>query len=226
MKVDKGTLNSYFETGDYPTEAQFKSVQDSCLGVLDDVGDLPVPSADFLGNEYKIGNVYYKCVLDSGNYIWQQTGTVVPSNDYPDITNKPKINGHTLGQNNTLAEIGAAPSDIPTLSAKTPVDDTDLCYVHSGGVLYKATVADLKKPHTVQVTIESGDWTLDDGKYVATKAVADISPSTIAVVTPDAGSIEDFISTPFWANSLGNGSVEFMSLSAIAVDVTVNIMYW
>ena len=147
-KENKQTQRGYFYEGAYPTASQFKDVVDGSLGVLEDVGDLPLPSAENLNNEYKIGNVYYKCVFNGSAYEWQQTGNVVKSNDYTDLVKKPKIGGTTLlpyNENNpqNISDFGGVESDITKYTEKAKAGTGDMVLVWTPDGIRKMTVESL-----------------------------------------------------------------------------------
>lgn len=227
MKQSKDTLKTYFETGDYPTEAQFGHLIDSCIGTLESVSDLPEASAGNLGNEYKIGNVYYKCVLSGGAYIWKQTGTAVPSNDYTDIVNKPKINGIALGGDKTIDDLGGLDKDASKYDCSTEADPSDAVYILSGGTWKKATVAQIRRPSTASVTISAQEWkSVGSGVYRATKVVQGIVSDSVPFASPAPQSMSAYRLTPYWLAYVSDGSVTIESNDPISSDVTLNIAYW
>jgi hypothetical protein len=150
MKQNKDTQRGYFYTGAYPTAAQFNDVVSGNLGVLDSVSDLPVAGADNLGDEYKIGNTYYKCQLNNGAYEWVATGSVVRSNNYADLQNKPKIGGATLlpfdAENpQKIQDFGGLASNTEEYNDAESVAKTDIVYVATEKGWMKATVEVIMK---------------------------------------------------------------------------------
>ena len=79
MKKNKDIQREYFYEGAYPTDTQFHEVIDSALGVLDSTDDLPTAGAGNLGDEYKVGNVFYKCEQVGGGYQWVAKATATPT---------------------------------------------------------------------------------------------------------------------------------------------------
>lgn len=107
-KRNKDTQKEWFYEGAYPTDVQFHDTIDSSLGVLDSMDDLPVAGAGNLGNEYKIGNTFYKCEQTGSGYQWVAKSTAVPTNSYDDLDNKPTINNVRISGNiEDIDELGA-----------------------------------------------------------------------------------------------------------------------
>lgn len=106
----KEEIKSNFEAGDVPTEQDFADLVDSQVGVLDAQADLPVAAVGNVGVCYLVGgDTIYRCEESSGVYSWvAYPFTLAAVNNYLNLTNKPAINGHTLGKTNSLNDIGAA----------------------------------------------------------------------------------------------------------------------
>lgn len=226
-KISKERQRGYFYTGAFPTAQQMKDVVDSQLGVLNEYADLPTPSADNLGNEYKIGNVYYKCVASGSSYVWQQTGTVVPSNSYTDITDKPKINGKTLTELTTVNDIGGIEKDASKYSQAASVNGDDVLYVNINGLWKKTTVSEIRKPNVSTVNIAPTDWEdVGGGIYRATKAIIGVDSSTVVIATPSPASVQDYVVTPYWLAFVGSGQITVETANEISVQVGLNVMYW
>lgn len=107
----KEEIKSNFEAGDVPTEQDFAELVDSQVGVLDINSELPNAAAGNVGVCYLVGgNIIYRCEESSGVYSWVAYPFVEASvKNYLNLSNKPSINGHTLGKENELNDIGAAP---------------------------------------------------------------------------------------------------------------------
>ena len=79
---------------------------------LDNISELPKPSASNVGQTYVIKGVQYDCEeTDRGVYEWvayDKAGQVI---DYQDASNKPKINGVTLAGDQVPETYGLAKSD-------------------------------------------------------------------------------------------------------------------
>lgn len=145
-KRSKDTQKDWFYTGAYPTAEQFHDVIDSTLGVLESVSSLPVAGAGNLGNEYKIGNAFYRCELSGGAYTWRQTATATPSNDYDDLANKPTINNVRIaGAIEDIDSLGALSKATSKYSSieDNEISYADVMYINHGGVWRKTTVADV-----------------------------------------------------------------------------------
>lgn len=146
MKKNKDTQRGYFYEGAYPTADQMRDVVDGSLGVLESVSDLPLASADNLNDEYKIGNTYYKCVLNKGGYSWQPSGNAVRSNDYSDLENKPKVGGVTLipydeNHPQRIKDFGGLDSNDALYSLAEELDNNDILYVKTSGGWKKTLVS-------------------------------------------------------------------------------------
>lgn len=145
-KRTKDTQKEWFGTGAYPTEGQFRDVIDSTLGVLDSVSDLPTAGADNLGNEYKVGNTFYKCEQANGGYEWVPKATAVPSNDYDDLDNKPTINGVRLsGDIDDVDDLGGMSLNTGKYdtAAGTDITASSLIYIKGATKWVKTTLGDL-----------------------------------------------------------------------------------
>lgn len=156
MKKNKKKLNEYFYEGAYPTDEQFHDVIESQLGVLDDVSNLSEPTAEDLGDEYKIGNTFYKCVLSSGRYEWQVTATAVPTNQYSDLEGKPTIGGvrivGDIADVNTLGALSKTVANYSSLSSRD-ITDTNVVYIYNGASWFKTTLADLVEALGLATTV-------------------------------------------------------------------------
>ena len=79
---------------------------------LDNISELPTPSASNVGQTYVIKGVQYDCEeTDTGVYEWvayDKAGQVI---DYQDASNKPKFNGVTLAGDQVPETYGIAKSD-------------------------------------------------------------------------------------------------------------------
>ena len=104
----KEEIKSNFQAGDVPTEEDFAQLIDSSVITLDSNENLPIPSADNLGQEYSINGNIWKCVLNDSVYSWQnQTAANNPNTNYLNMSNKPRIEGHVLSGNVSLNDINA-----------------------------------------------------------------------------------------------------------------------
>lgn len=226
-KQSKDTQRGYFYTGAFPTAQQMKDVVDSQLGVLEAATDLPTASADNLGNEYKVGNVYYKCVLQEGNYIWQQTGNVVPSNDYTDIENKPKIGNVPLAGNLEIKQLGGIESALNKYQSANAVKQTDIAYIHDGTDWKKTTIAELRRPNSAQVTIAPSDWVdVGSGIYRASKSLSGITSDSFFIAGPAPESMTTYILTPYWLADVSSDTVVVECGMQINETVKLNVAYW
>lgn len=227
-KISKERQRGYFYTGAFPTAQQMKDVVDSQLGVLNSYSELPTASADNLGNEYKIGNVYYKCVASSGGgYVWQQTGTVVPSNSYTDITDKPTIGGVPVAGNNTVKQIGGIGSSLSEYQQADSVKQTDVAYIHDGTEWKKTTIAELRRPTVAQVSISPSDWAdVGGGIYRATKTLQGITAESVPFASPSPESMTAYADTMYWLANVSADTVVIETESVIEESVSMNIAYW
>lgn len=145
-KRTKDTQKEWFYTGSYPTAGQFHDVIDSTLGVLDSTSELPTAGAGNLGNEYKVGNVFYRCEQVNGGYQWVAKSTATPTDDYNDLANKPTINNVRISGD--IADI----DDLGGLSQNTGKYDTaqeaditssSILYIKGATKWVKTTLGDL-----------------------------------------------------------------------------------
>lgn len=225
-KVSKDTQRGYFYEGAFPTDTQMDNVVDSQLGVLDDVSSLPAASASNLGDEYKVGNVFYKCELVSGQYQWVSKGTVTPPESYNDLEDKPKIGSATLAGDMTVDDIGGLSKDETDYDSVAVAGQNDTVYICQGGVWKKTTVGAVRRPATAQVAISPSSWTQSGELYEAVASVSGISSTSIVMATPAPESIPIYNDTPFWISSVGNAQVTVQSSEQISEQVKINIIYW
>ena len=106
----KEEIKSNFQAGDVPTEQDFAELIDKQVGVLDSSNDLPTASSSNENVCYLVGgDTIYRCEETGGVYTWVAYPFAQSAvNNYLNLSNKPAINGHTLGKNNSLKDIGAA----------------------------------------------------------------------------------------------------------------------
>ena len=229
-RIDKETQRGYFYAGAYPTDEQMDNVVDSQLGVLDDVSNLPEPSAHNLGDEYKIGNVFYKCVYESGAYRWDSTGAAEPVTRYSDLEGKPKINNVTLAGNIAdVDDIGGMSKDTNVYGAIGPVNllESDIVYINHNGAWMKSTVGALRKPLSNVVTIMISDWVSDPTLgYVATISADYATVDRTVIAAPAPVSIPAYFNTPFYLASSEKGELVFACSSQPSTTLYVNIIYW
>ena len=109
----KEEIKSNFEAGDVPTEQDFAELVDSQVGALDSANELPVAASTNVGVCYLVGgDTIYRCEESGGVYSWEAYPfTQGAVNNYLNLSNKPAINGHTLGKNNSSDDIGVAPAN-------------------------------------------------------------------------------------------------------------------
>lgn len=223
---NKDTLKGYFTNGSIPDETKYASAIRSCMGVLSAASDLPAASADNVGDEYKIGNAFYKCELVSGAYTWVLASTATPSDSYTDLTDKPTVNNVVLSGNKSPQDLGCMPVDLSSLTMLASLNDTDIIPVIRNNVLYKTTVATLRKPRMVEVTIQTTDWTQSGSVYQAQKAVTGLSNTNSVVASPAPSSMDDFNDTPFWVSLVSTGQLTFECETVPSVAVTMNVFIW
>lgn len=225
-KVNKDTQRGYFYEGAFPTDVQMQNVVESQMGVLESVADLSAASADNLGQEYKIGNQFYKSVLEDGVYKWKTDTGAVPSVDYEEMQNKPKINGVLLTKDTSSGDIGVLSNDMAGVKEITELQDDDTVYVSSGGTQYKATVETLRKPNSQQVEIAATDWKEDGDGYMAEEELQGVYEGSDVICTPAPESVEVFLKVPFWAASLAKDTIVFRTQTKMDANVKANIIWW
>lgn len=145
-KRTKDTQKDWFYIGAYPTAEQFHDVIDSTLGVLDSTSELPAAGAGNLGNEYKVGNTFYKCEQVNGVYQWVPKATATPTDDYNDLANKPTINNVRIsGDIEDIDELGALSRNTDKYNAAQAADlaATSLVYIKGANGWVKTNLGDL-----------------------------------------------------------------------------------
>jgi len=145
-KRTKDTQKEWFYTGAYPTAEQFHDVIDSTLGVLDSDSELPTAGAGNFGNEYKVGNTFYKCEQVDGGYRWVPKATAVPTNSYDDLTEKPTINNVRIsGDIEDIDELGALSQNTGKYDAAQEADivSSSLIYIKGATKWVKTTLGEL-----------------------------------------------------------------------------------
>lgn len=145
-KRTKDTQKEWFYTGAYPTAEQFHDVIDSTLGVLDSDSELPTAGAGNLGNEYKVGNTFYKCEQVEGGYRWVPKATAVPTNSYDDLTEKPTINNVRIsGDIEDIDELGALSQNTNKYDAAAAADlvAASVVYIKGATKWVKTTLGEL-----------------------------------------------------------------------------------
>lgn len=145
-KRTKDTQKEWFYTGAYPTAEQFHDVIDSTLGVLDSDSELPAAGAGNLGNEYKVGNTFYKCEQVDGGYRWVPKATAVPTNSYDDLTEKPTVNSVRIAGN--IADIDILGGLSKNVSRYDAAEEADLVaasivYIKGATKWVKTTLGEL-----------------------------------------------------------------------------------
>lgn len=138
---NKEILKGKFACGSTPSEDDFKALIDSCVGNLTDVLQLPTASSSLVNTSYKIGDKIYTCKLQGGTYQWVAIdlgggGSI----SYLTLSDKPAINGVTLGGNKTSADLGLL--DANGYAIVTP-QNTDTIFILRGGFPYMLQVQDL-----------------------------------------------------------------------------------
>ena len=138
---NKEILKGKFACGATPTDSDFASLIDSCVGNLTDVLQLPTASSSLVNTSYKIGDKIYTCKLQGGVYQWVAVnlggggGT-----SYSTLSDKPSINSVVLGGNKTLAELGIL--SLAGYGVVTP-QNTDVAYILRNGTPQMVLLADL-----------------------------------------------------------------------------------
>lgn len=220
-KETKDIQRGYYYDNAVVTDTQMKNLVDSSLGVLDSVENLPTASASNLGDEYKIGNSFYKCMLVSGAYVWVVTDNATPVTDYQDLTNKPRLEGVTLTKTTTLDQVGAISRKLENYKERTLTGE-ELCYVVHDDVVYKCSVSDLRKPNMVTVDIATTDWV--NGKCY--KQIDGISEESAVVASPHPDYAGTFFATPFWVSSVSPGMIEISSNNVPTNNVKLNVIFY
>jgi len=145
-KRTKDTQKEWFYTGAYPTAEQFHDVIDSTLGVLDSDSELPTAGAGNLGNEYKVGNTFYKCEQVDGGYRWVPKATAVPTNSYDDLTEKPTINSVRIAGNiEDIDILGGLSKNVSRYDAAEEADlvAASIVYIKGATKWVKTTLGEL-----------------------------------------------------------------------------------
>lgn len=145
-KRTKDTQKEWFYTGAYPTAEQFHVVIDSTLGVLDSDSELPTAGADNLGNEYKVGNTFYKCEQVEGGYAWVAKSNAVPTNSYNDLDDKPTINNVRIsGKIEDINELGALSQNTGKYDSADEVDivPSSIVYIKGATKWVKVTLSEI-----------------------------------------------------------------------------------
>lgn len=138
---NKEILKGKFACGATPSEEDFASLIDSCVGVLTDVLQLPTASSSLVNTSYKIGNKIYTCKLESNSYQWvavELGGGGATS--YLTLSDKPSINGVKLGGDKSPADLGLL--DANGYGIVTP-QNTDVLFILRGGIPQMVQVQDL-----------------------------------------------------------------------------------
>lgn len=145
-KRTKDTQKEWFYTGAYPTAEQFHDVIDSTLGVLDSDSELPTAGAGNLGNEYKVGNTFYKCEQVDGGYRWVPKATAVPTNSYDDLTEKPTVNDVRIaGKIADIDILGGLSKNVSRYDAAEEADlvAASIVYIKGASKWVKTTLGEL-----------------------------------------------------------------------------------
>lgn len=145
-KRTKDTQKEWFYTGAYPTAEQFHDVIDSTLGVLDSDSELPTAGAGNLGNEYKVGNTFYKCEQVDGGYRWVPKATAVPTNSYDDLTEKPTVNSVRItGDIADIDILGGLSKNVSRYDAAEEADlvSASIVYIKGATKWVKTTLGEL-----------------------------------------------------------------------------------
>lgn len=138
---NKEILKGKFACGSTPSEDDFKALIDSCVGVLTDVLQLPTASSSLVNTSYKIGDKIYTCKLQGGTYQWVAIDLGGGgATSYFTLSDKPAINGVTLGGDKSPADLGLL--DAGGYGIVTP-ENTDVIFILRGGVPYMLQVQDL-----------------------------------------------------------------------------------
>lgn len=221
MKKSKDIQRGYFYDNAVVTDEQLDNVVDSQLGVLDSIEDLPTASSANLGDEYKIGNSFYKCVLEDGRYDWKVTGNAEAVTSYPDLEGKPRIGGTTLNGEMSVDDLGGVEKDITAYQLRN-VSEGDECYIVSGGEVYRTTVGALRKPRQEVITINAADWV--DG--LCTKKVSGVKSDSVIVASPSPDYASVFFTNPFWCSSVGDGTLTFSTNNTPTTVVKMNVIIY
>ena len=138
---NKEILKGKFACGATPTDSDFASLIDSCVGNLTDVLQLPTASSSLVNTSYKIGDKIYTCKLQSGVYQWVAVDLGGGgATSYLTLSDKPAINGVVLGGDKSPADLGLV--DANGYGIVTP-ENTDQIFILRGGVLQMIQVQDI-----------------------------------------------------------------------------------
>ena len=216
MKKNKDIQREYFYEGAYPTDTQFHEVIDSALGVLDSTDDLPTAGAGNLGDEYKVGNVFYKCEQVSGGYQWVAKATATPTDDYNDLTNKPTINNVRIsGDIEDIDELGALSQNTGKYDAAQEADivSSSLIYIKGANKWVKTTLGDLVAAlNLVNATVLATFKT-----EVLAEAAAQTAASLASKMNADLSNIEYVDSFP------GNAMIPIVTDSGTKKTTLTNV---
>lgn len=138
---NKEILKGKFACGSTPSEDDFKALIDSCVGNLTDVLQLPAASSSLVNTSYKIGDKIYTCKLQGGTYQWVAIDLGGGgATSYLTLSDKPAINGVTLGGDKSPADLGLL--DANGYAIVTP-ENTDRIFILRGGVAQMIQVQDI-----------------------------------------------------------------------------------
>jgi len=142
--MNKQDIKGHFRSGDVPTEAQFAEWIERCVIWIDDISELPDACAALSGTCYLVcGSAMARCERSEGGWEWVMKGSGGGTTSYPELTNKPRINGTTLSGNKSLSDIGAMP-DFSELRTHTVLNDETLMVVGQGNDSFRTTLGVLK----------------------------------------------------------------------------------
>lgn len=215
-KRTKDTQKEWFYTGAYPTAEQFHDVIDSTLGVLDSDSKLPTAGAGNLGNEYKVGNTFYKCEQVDGGYRWVPKATAVPTNSYDDLTEKPTVNDVRIaGKIADIDILGGLSKNVSRYDAAEEADlvAASIVYIKGASKWVKTTLGELVTALNLVNTTA-----LETFKAAVLQAAAEQTEQALSdKMDKDLGNLEYVDSFP------GNALIPFVTESGTKKTTLTNV---
>ena len=215
-KRTKDTQKEWFYTGAYPTAEQFHDVIDSTLGVLDSDSELPTAGAGNLGNEYKVGNTFYKCEQVDGGYRWVPKATAVPTNSYDDLTEKPTVNDVRIaGKIADIDILGGLSKNVSRYDAAEEADlvAASIVYIKGASKWVKTTLGELVTALNLVNTTA-----LETFKAAVLQAAAEQTEQALSdKMDKDLGNLEYVDSFP------GNALIPFVTESGTKKTTLTNV---
>ena len=181
---------------------------------LDNISELPTPSASNVGQTYVIKGVQYDCEeTDRGVYEWvayDKAGQVI---DYQDASNKPKFNGVTLAGDQVPETYGLAKSDTQrdvlaslTGSEYIPLDTDEKIDVDTLGTYVVDNFVDAYLTNNIT---ESATYSIQYSDNNITNVIVNTVNSSVTIdLIGDTATVLNKNNQIFFKNTYGDMNVE------------------